>query len=160
LKDAEMKIKFDPTKRCEDVLKKTKQFKLITPKLLIRDWIDLSDANEFRCFVFERKLKAISSNDVKICEFENAEIRDRCLDLFERVLEDDGLPVDNCVMDVALMKKEKDDVVIEFNSWGSWGNSGSGCFDWNQDKDILESNINREIQIRLSPLNMSFKFDF
>lgn len=114
-----------------------------------RKWVDLSKGCEFRIFVYNMRIVAISSSDNKICELNNSEIIQRCHRLFTKCKFDIPLP-DICI-DVWLCDKFSDrDIVIEFNSYGSWGNSSSELFDWQEDC-ILFAGLANDIEIRRNP---------
>lgn len=116
-------------------------------QFVVRDWIDMKDGSEWRCFVFEDKLKAISLNDFSDPELSHQEIKHRAQLLLNKVKF--NLPCVDCVMDIWLHSSDSDrDLVIEFNSYGFWGNAGLSLFDWIEDGMILYNPEDIEIEIR------------
>jgi hypothetical protein len=131
--------------RCQSVMKLSKELdKDII--VYLRPWMDMSKGYEFRIFVYEMKIVAISSNDYKICNFTKDEIIKRCLTLFNKCKFDIPLP-DVCI-DIFINDKSADnDKIIEFNSYGSWGNADSGLFNWKEDNALLMGAIS-DIEVR------------
>lgn len=104
--------------------------------LAVRDWIDVTQGIEFRCFVYDEKLRAISINDEAVSDLKDEEIVSRVESLLDKILYD--LPNADCVMDVWLHDFDQSkDLVIEFNSYGFYGNAGIDTFDWVKDGAIL-----------------------
>ncbi len=95
--------------------------------LVVRDWVDLSQGTEWRCFIYEDKLKAICDNDYAQSLLTNKEIIARVATLLNKVKF--NLPCTDCIMDVWLHSHSSNlDQIIEFNSYGFWSNAGSGMF--------------------------------
>jgi hypothetical protein len=127
--------------RCRDVIKMSKE--IDRPVILYgRQWKNM-DGNEFRVFVFEMEIVAISSIDEKPCGIKKEEIIKRCQALLE--LCKFSLPLPDVCMDVLL---GKEDFVIEFNSYGPWGNSSAELFDWKTDR-IQLMGFMKDIEVRL-----------
>ena len=101
--------------------------------LVIRDFIDLSNGVEYRCFIYEEKLRAIALNDTKDSDINNEELVTRASTLLDQCLY--SLPCCDCVMDIWIGINT--DLLIEFNSYGYWGQAGSGPFDWITDSAQL-----------------------
>ena len=111
-----------------------------------RQWIDMSNGWEFRVFVYEMKIVAISSACERICELDKLEIIDRCQSLLTACKWD--LPFPDVCMDVWLdSQQKKKDLIIEFNSYGSWGNASAELFNWQEDRAQLMGGI-PEIEVR------------
>lgn len=101
-----------------------------------RDWLDVSKGIEWRCFVYDDKLRAISINDTAISDHSDAAVIERVEQLFKKIRY--NLPCVDCVMDVWLSDQDPSkDLVIEFNSYGFWGNAGIDTFDWVEDGALL-----------------------
>ena len=115
--------------------------KLSKNMIVLRDYIDITTGYEFRIFIHNNKITAISANDDKIIElddelfFTKKCIVERCQTLVDRCLADNILPFVDCLMDVFLstINGVDYDLLIEFNSFGAWSFGGSGLFDWIED---------------------------
>lgn len=104
--------------------------------ITVRDWVDVKEGIEWRCFVFDDKIRAIGINDTVISDATDSEIIERVDHLYQKIRY--NIPCIDCVMDVWLHDKDpKKDIVIEFNSYGFWGNAGIDLYDWVTDGAIL-----------------------
>jgi hypothetical protein len=128
-------------------------------KVAVRGWRSDSDiSGEFRCFVYNRKITAISQYYDLICFPKLGEVREQLkksiIKFFKEKIEP-KLPFDNCIMDVSVIGDPKfqplkmssaeslfrnDDfevrevLLIEFNPWNRFT---SGCrFQWKHPLDI------------------------
>eukprot|EP01103_Thecamoeba_quadrilineata_P020956 TRINITY_DN9292_c0_g1_i1.p1 TRINITY_DN9292_c0_g1~~TRINITY_DN9292_c0_g1_i1.p1 ORF type:complete len:267 (+),score=37.33 TRINITY_DN9292_c0_g1_i1:21-821(+) len=114
--------------------------------LAVRKWMDFSQGIEWRCFVYDDKLRAICSNDYSISDMKDEEVIKRVQTLFDKIRY--NMPCVDCVMDVWLHDYEPSrDLVVEFNSYGFWGNAGVELYDWVEDGAILYGLIN-DISVR------------
>lgn len=105
-------------------------------KLVIRDYINLIDYSQWRCFVFNLKIVAISFNDFELPDYSDDYIINQAnilLNLF-KPFTNNLLP--DFIMDIAISKYKKN-FIIELNSYGYWGNAGLSSFDWINDAYIL-----------------------
>lgn len=115
--------------------------------IVVRDWIDMSVGVEWRCFVYDGRIRAISLNDTAISPMDEAQVISRVSELFARIQYD--IPCVDCVMDVWLHDTDASlDLVIEFNSYGFWGNAGIEKFDWIEDAALLYGLSDGEIAVR------------
>lgn len=131
------------TERCKYSIKFAKDINRDI-KLVVRPWIDLSKGVEFRCFIYEDKIRAISINDDKICDLDDNEIITRAQKLFKKIQY--NIPCDDCIMDIWV--DNNFDLVIEFNSYGFWGIAGINAFDWIEDAALLYGLINCDVEVR------------
>lgn len=135
------------TERCVESISLAKRINREI-SFVVRDWVDLSHGTEWRCFIFEDELKGISLNDYSNSEMNKDEIVLRAKNLLKKVKY--NLPCVDCVMDIWLHNTlPKNDLLIEFNSYGFWGNAGSGLFDWVEDGALLYNPEKCEIEIRI-----------
>lgn len=122
------------SKRCTDTFKLNWEH-----SLMIREWKNIDPNSEFRCFIYQNRLTAISQyhcynkynyylspNEVRdmICKF----YKDNYVNFI----------YEDCIMDI-IINKYKDKYVIEiveFNSFGS-GISGAALYNWERDENIL-----------------------
>nr|QYA18847.1 Cdc123 [Clandestinovirus] len=140
--------------RCMSVIKRTLHLRLPNPVLImLREFVEMPFQNEFRCFVYDGKLRAISQyhwmiHDKSIVDNQLA-IRDR-IDTFYR-LSKQYIPYKDCVMDVILLDDESKFegtfmnlgiYLIEFNCFGGDLVAGSALYHWYHDYDILYKNSN------------------
>jgi hypothetical protein len=110
--------------------------------LVLRDWIeDIHHEYEFRCYVHEHQLTAISQYycydvfDVLQDEAHIREIVDSIMDFHKKSTDQIGYP--SYVIDLLYNKEKKQISVIECNPHGSYMSSGSALFNWETDHDIL-----------------------
>ena len=120
--------------------------------LVVRDWVDLSHGTEWRCFIFEDRLKAICLNDTVNPGMSSALVISRAQALLQRVRY--SLPCVDTVMDIWLSDNSElseSDLVIEFNSYGFYGNSDAGLFDWIEDGAVLYNPDETAVEFRTTP---------
>ena len=133
------------TERCLDSLALAKRVGREI-KVAVRDWIDTTCGVEWRCFVYDDKVRAIAINDTAIADQNNTEIITRVQELYKKIRY--NVPSIDCVMDVWLHNSDAEkDCVIEFNSYGFWGNACIDLYDWVLDGAILYGLVD-EISIR------------
>jgi hypothetical protein len=117
--------------------------------LVVRDWIDLSHGTEWRCFIFEDRLKAICLNDHVNPGMSHTQVISRAQALLREVRY--SLPCVDTVMDIWLSNDQElsqADLVIEFNSYGFYGNSDAGLFDWIEDGAVLYNPEETAVEFR------------
>jgi hypothetical protein len=109
--------------------------------LILREWIEnLPYDREFRCFIYKRKLTAISQyHCYHVFESmqdptEVEKIRDAVVAFHSRV--DSALPYQSYVMDV-LVLPDYTVQVIEINPFGAEMSSGAALFNWEADRQVL-----------------------
>jgi hypothetical protein len=120
--------------------------------VVIRDWVDLSHGTEWRCFIFEDTLKAIGLNDHADPGMDDSTIISRAEVLLNKVKY--SLPCVDCVMDIWIHNTSAEkDLVIEFNSYGFWGNSDSGLFSWTEDATLLYNPEKTPVEVRSQNYN-------
>lgn len=134
------------SERCQNAVQNSIKYNLPKPQLVMREWVDLSMGNEYRCFVYHDKITAISSNDTKISDLDNISIINRCQKILKKVLH--CLPFHNCIMDVYLAPDASNDLLIEFNSFGTFANAGAGFFHWIEDYAIIHNTYNDDVVVR------------
>ena len=119
--------------------------------LVFREWIDFKSEEEFRCFIYQRKLVAISQYDY---------IADLPVDMQQPylIIKTIGnfvnqviglIPFENTILDVAVRFSDLRVYFIEFNSFGINSDTDAGLYDWVHDDHILCPPIFNEINIRL-----------
>lgn len=128
--------------RCLESIKFMKKIG-IKPLLCIRKWIDdIDDGFELRLFLWNYRLVAISKNDDKFEEISDIlsieNIEKICIHFVKSI--NHYIPSPDCVMDVFINKNTLKITLIEFNSYGYWGQSDAAYFDWYSDANILYGN--------------------
>lgn len=117
--------------------------------IVIRDWKDLSCGNEYRTFVFNDQLTAITNHDDhghQPFDKGEAELIERVQDLLTRAKY--HLPHTTVCMDVFLHDTHpSEDCVIEFSAYGAATDTGSGGFHWLTDMWALADSS--EVTVRL-----------
>eukprot|EP00762_Andalucia_godoyi_P000475 ANDGO_03035.mRNA.1 hypothetical protein NAEGRDRAFT_57308 len=128
-------------------LVKSKEHGLST-QLILRAWNkQIDEAWEFRCFVHDKQLTAISQYN-QYCFYEDLQdqemvVREGIRMFYEK--HKNEIPYDNCVMDVALLPRRDSSgfiatialQIIEFNPFDRF--TGASLFDWTVDRDVLTS---------------------
>lgn len=96
---------------------------------------------EFRCYVHDRKLTAISQYHC-YCKFDALQDIDRVEKIRTAIMNyhelvKDAFPVPSYVIDIHVNPDDYSCGVIELNPFGSAMSSGSGLFHWERDEDLL-----------------------
>eukprot|EP01129_Flabellula_baltica_P008845 TRINITY_DN3541_c0_g1_i1.p1 TRINITY_DN3541_c0_g1~~TRINITY_DN3541_c0_g1_i1.p1 ORF type:complete len:328 (+),score=59.17 TRINITY_DN3541_c0_g1_i1:12-995(+) len=106
-------------------------------KVIIREWVHILPEYEFRGFVYQGKLNALSQY-YKACyvpemvEKENLILQD-ILEVFER--SKDFIDMNNYVIDFAYTEDKT--YIVELNTFGK--TASSALFDWKMDHDIMHN---------------------
>lgn len=108
--------------------------------------IDLE--NEFRLFVYDGKLRAISQYQCyqKITKYSDPLVQKKIYDMICNWWNKDAvalIPYVDCVIDVVIIDNEVK--IIEINSFGPGLIAGSGLFNWDKDYDIMHYSIEPQI---------------
>lgn len=110
-------------------------------QVCIRDWVPMTPESEFRGFVYERKLNALTqASDLLFFQdlAQNDEYRQKIqkaiFDCFEAFK--DKLTFDHAVLDFLYLKDVDKAYIIELNSFQT--STGSILFDWCKDHDIIQ----------------------
>lgn len=117
-------------------------------KLVLREWVDLKDIDEFRCFFYNKKLTAISQYNFYIYDKnltgKKEIIKETINDYFNKLLP--FLNVDNGVIDLSVSNQNV--WVIELNPFNDYPGAGTGgsLFCWENDIEILK---NGPLEIRV-----------
>jgi len=112
------------------------------PQVAFRKWIDLSKGKQYRCVVFEGQLVKIIPNDYsRVGTLSESKLLNRCQSLVDKMKY--SWPCVDNIMDVWIFDGDDDidnnsgsssssskDIVIEFNSFGTIGNSHADSIDW------------------------------
>lgn len=135
----------------ERALKKEEAFDL---QIVCREFLDLPLQSEFRGFVFEKRLVAISQyfwfNFFPDLVKRHNQYLDRMCDFFESVLKS-RVPYESYVVDFAVLDDKI--IVIELNPFGDV--SGACCFNWTKDKLLLHGKLSDKtvLRVRLTPMS-------
>eukprot|EP00698_Gefionella_okellyi_P003035 TRINITY_DN12856_c0_g1_i1.p1 TRINITY_DN12856_c0_g1~~TRINITY_DN12856_c0_g1_i1.p1 ORF type:complete len:396 (+),score=81.96 TRINITY_DN12856_c0_g1_i1:27-1190(+) len=125
----------------------------IPVNLVVREWTTLDLNYEFRGFVYNRKLTALTQY-FDMCYFDDiandaATIADRVRQYFEREVLP-RLPYQHCIVDFAVRPGDGSIQCIELNPWGHFT---SAClFDWKRDLVLLQGGKPFEFRYITSPL--------
>jgi len=109
--------------------------------LILRDWTPMPQDHEFRCYVKDKRITAISQYQCYIY-FESLQDRDYVLrirdtiDAFHETIKD-NLPFQSYVMDVVIFPDSFNCMIVEFNPFGPHLSSGAALFNWIKDFDLL-----------------------
>eukprot|EP01130_Rhizamoeba_saxonica_P015102 TRINITY_DN6715_c0_g1_i1.p1 TRINITY_DN6715_c0_g1~~TRINITY_DN6715_c0_g1_i1.p1 ORF type:complete len:451 (-),score=69.09 TRINITY_DN6715_c0_g1_i1:17-1339(-) len=117
--------------------------------LILRDWIEqIPQDHEFRCYVKDRKLIAISQYHC-YCKFEALQdiehvfkIRQSIMDIHERTK--DVFQVPSYVVDIVVLD-DYSAQIIELNPYGAHMSSGSALYNWNEDYELLNGNLELDV---------------
>jgi hypothetical protein len=130
---------FNNSSRIHSSLQESQKFQ-IESKIMLREYQeDLPVENEFRCFIYNSHITAISQyNQGFIKEFQSKEYQQfivNRISTFYKSLHD-RFPYVDCTMDVVFMKNDEIQI-IEFNGFGIEQNVGGCLYNWFQDFKIL-----------------------
>lgn len=114
--------------------------------LILKPWLNLNRAYEFRVFIFNGEITAISQYycyedygwEEKLEKIDIQEIYEKIDGLYHKLKK----CYDNCVMDIYLNTETNEAELIEFNSFGMEMASGSALFEWIADKRQLYGETN------------------
>jgi len=109
-------------------------------QLAVRKWIEHNISMEFRGFVFQRQLTALSQYFDMLYLPEVVSQKSKLLKLIQKKFDEisNVIPYDNCVVDFVVIGDEEHPsvLVIEFNPWNRF--TSASLFDWKKDIDTLE----------------------
>eukprot|EP01080_Neovahlkampfia_damariscottae_P009847 gene9847-2170_t len=126
--------------------------------LMLREFIDNFPVEmEFRCFVLDLKMTAISQYDTKFVKHfqtkhQQEKLKNKILNFYKKNL--DLIPYTDFTMDIVFMN-EDDIKIIEFGGFGIEQNVGGCLYNWYQDYHILY-NTSSETDIRVFDKEYSF----
>lgn len=115
--------------------------------LVLREWFDLHPSSEFRCFVFEGRLVAISQRQTHFYEFleaQRSQLLTLLTSLVQSALERFGTPT--FVLDAHVSQTKERAFVIDFNPWDP--KTDSILFAWDE-LDALCASTNAPPELRL-----------
>jgi len=110
--------------------------------LIFREWVDMPQDHEFRCFVTNHHLNAISQYHcyTKFPSLQDTKyvlhIRD-VITSFHESIKTGFANLPDYVMDVVVFPHNWTCQVIEVNPFGAHMSSGAGLFNWEKDEDLL-----------------------
>lgn len=145
---------------CEDDLPLALQFPdRWSQHIIIREWIDIPIQFEFRAFVYDNKLTAVSQYFNNAYFPELIECKEKILkliqDLFDKVSPIVGINPPEYVLDIGVLVNEEKAYVIELNPFGKPNGMGTGTclFDNSNptDLDILFGNSDFEFRLEEKP---------
>ena len=121
--------------------------------IVVREWINLKLESEFRGFVNDGRLTAISqyfwfSQFPQLVEKHDA-ILDSLTSFFETHIRD-AIPFDSYVIDFAI--DDEKIYIVELNPFGTV--SGACLYDWNRDHDLLHGILSAKttLRVRVEPM--------
>ena len=124
--------------------------------IVFREWINYKAEEEFRCFIYQRKLVAISQYDYGCDLPDYMKQPDLIVKAISHFINQtiDIIPFDSVVIDLALCIENLNVYFVEFNPFGIESDTDAGLYDYVHDKDILTPDdlINIKTDIRLFDL--------
>lgn len=136
--------------------------KVISRYIVVREYVNYDINNEFRCFVCNWRLTAISQSGFEynpVLHSKKNTIYQSIIkfwDKFSRIC-----PYSECTMDIVYNDKWIDNtlnnsgvIIIEFNSFGEHMNASSGLYDWTKDHSILTRSKIPHFLLAEKPLNV------
>ncbi|KAG0297847.1 hypothetical protein BGZ96_004498 [Linnemannia gamsii] len=115
-----------------------------TVDLVLRKWFDLAPSMEFRCFVRDNKLVAISQRDMTYYDFLKGiqdELEDKIVDFFEDRI-NGHFPDSDYTFDVYITRNKDRIYLIDFNPFAQ--KTDSLLFDW---KELLQLDLEDKEQL-------------
>jgi hypothetical protein len=122
--------------------------------LLLREWVDMRPDYEFRCYVYQGKMTAISQYHC-YSQFDSLQDEKHVLAVRDSIVEfhsvvSDAFSLPSYVIDIAVDPRDMSCQVIELNPFGKAMSSGSGLFHWIHDEDLLYDRLGlRQTPIRV-----------
>jgi len=117
--------------------------------LCLREPINTDINRELRCFIYNKRLTAISSSSDGILptDITLEQVQNKVIPFFKRIKK--NIPFKECIMDITILQDEERVILLEFNTWkilnsDAYENkyvSGTYLFDWDLDYDILTGKI-------------------
>lgn len=101
-------------------------------RIVLREYIHPFPV-EYRLFIHNLKLRAISQNDCKNIKINKEKIYNEILDFFDTFI--DSIPYTDAIIDI--IKYNKKWLILEINPFGAETQSGSALFNWHYDYAIL-----------------------
>lgn len=109
--------------------------------LILVKWDDKIELrNEFRIFVFNRKITGISQQSKKLFNYTQDEL-ETFQEVFSQIDFIKNLPYKDCILDVYVDMELKKCNLIEINPFGAHCGAGSSLFKWDDDYELLHSNL-------------------
>lgn len=118
--------------------------------IVVREWNEISPEYEFRGFVYNKKLTAIT-HYYKFCYVRDIlEQKAKYLTIMQNYYEKiSPLLPDNCVLDFCIFPKTETVCVVELNPWSV--HASSAKFNWDEDMKILTGESEFEFRISEKP---------
>jgi len=117
-------------------------------RIILLPWKQMNPKFEFRCFIHQRILTAISQYEFQLVipELQNEDIlfkiRNTIVSFHNQI--SSSIPYPSCVMDLHLNCESEQNFkpeLIEFNPFFGDLSSGSCLFEWQHDRDLLYNNV-------------------
>ena len=125
--------------RCDEAIQNATHYGFPT-FIVMRAWKDFSDGHEYRCFIYDDRLTAITKHDDKPRQFANEEA---LVQRIQRLLNAARyfLPHSTICMDCFVHNSDvAEDCVVEFSAYGPATDTGPGAFHWFTDMwDLMNS---------------------
>lgn len=128
--------------------------KYVDSYIFLREYVKIIPENEYRCFIYKDKLRAISRYmevDSDQFEVDKNSIRTRIVDFYRQVKK--YIPWSECTMDIVITDTNDNTwnnlgiYIIEFNSFGADMSAGSCLYNWHIDHKVLYES--KEVDIRI-----------
>lgn len=125
--------------------------------IVIRQWADIHPSMEFRGFVYDRKLNAISSYNRAVSwpgiPERIKEIEEKCKAYYEKIQPKIPLSMQNFIVDFAFLA-DGTVTIVEFNDFADFEGCGANAelFNWETDKEILQGKKPFETRVVMKPL--------
>jgi hypothetical protein len=126
--------------------------------VVLRQWASIHPSLEFRGFVYDKKLNAISSYNRAVCwpgvPEKVAEIEEKCRTYYEKIKSKIPDNMKNFIVDFAILE-DGSVTVVEFNDFADFEGCGSNAelFSWATDEDILKGKKPFETRVVMKPLS-------
>jgi len=111
--------------------------------VFVREWAQIHPSMEFRGFVYNGRLNAISSYNRAVCwpgiPERKVEIEKRCIEYWEKIKPSMPAEMKNFIIDFAILEDTNEMTIVEFNDFADFEGAGSNAelFNWTTDRDIL-----------------------
>jgi len=126
-------------------------------KIVVREWAGISPSLEFRGFVYNGTLNAITSYNRVVCwegvPERKEEIKNLIVSYWDTIKHRFNESLNKFIIDFAILENN-DVTIVELNDFNDYEGCGAHAelFDWNDDKDILTGKAPFEIRLVEHPL--------
>jgi len=125
--------------------------------VVLRQWANIHPSLEFRGFVYNKSLNAISSYNRAVCwpgvPEQVKSIEEKCRTYYDSVKHKIPANMNNFIVDFAILENGTV-TIVEFNDFADFEGCGANAelFSWDKDEDVLKGKKQFETRVVMNPL--------